>query len=244
MEVFLPADRSSPTRRHLEVPPGVPAAFDLLADVAVCADRAGWASLSLPAGAHAFDALTLLASLAPRTSHIGLIAGIDPAVIPPYTAARRLAALDHISGGRAGWRLTASVSDAQRAEYVQVLRALWDSWDDGAHRIDQGKGVYVDISGVHPIAHRGAFYSVAGPLDIPRPIQGHPVYFGMKGDAADILLDGDVVVLPLNVDSWRAIARTPGATPIATGISTSDTRTLRAALDLPPASRALNARKA
>ncbi|WP_186310896.1 LLM class flavin-dependent oxidoreductase [Paraburkholderia sp. BCC1886] len=237
----MPANLRPPASRHLEVPGGVRATFALLSDIAVSADRAGWSSLILPAGAHSFDALTVLSALASRTGRIGLVAGIDPAVIPPYTAARRLAALDHISGGRAGWRLTAAVSEAQRSEYVHVLRALWNSWADGAHQIDRDRGVYIDTTAIRPIAHRGPFYSVMGPLDIPRPVQGHPVYFGAKGDDADVLMDDTVVTLPTDMGRWLDMAVDSHTAPEVGEPAISATRTLRAALNLPPASTTSNA---
>lgn len=172
----------------------------------------GATAVLLPALPGGFEPLTLAAGLVPHTRRIGLVVGIDPASTPPYTAARRLAALDHASGGRIGWMLPAGLDPAQAADYRAAALALWDSWSDGLHRIDRASGRYVDTSGIRPALHQGPFYRTAGPLDIPRPPQGHPVFYAQApGPAVDVLLDG-----------------TPAA-----GSARPDASTLRARLGLP-----------
>ena len=139
------------------------------------------------------EPLTLLAALAATTQHVGLVATVSTSYNDPYAAARKLATLDHLSGGRAGinvvtsstWQEAANFGapgpadhDARyrrAAEFVDVLRGLWDGWEDGAIRADQAAGVFADPARIHTLDHRGEFFAVRGPLNVPRPPQGHPV---------------------------------------------------------------------
>ncbi|MBV8338022.1 MAG: LLM class flavin-dependent oxidoreductase [Alphaproteobacteria bacterium] len=151
------------------------------------------AALKRSATVTSFDPLTLLPALATATEHLGLIATASTTFEPPYLIARRFASLDHISGGRAGWNLvTTSNPDAalnfgltehmehgeryRRArEFFDVVTGLWDSWADDAFIRDVESGVYFDPERLHVLDHQGEFFSVRGPLNIARPIQGWPV---------------------------------------------------------------------
>ena len=151
-----------------------------------------WGSVSRrPSGL--IEPLTLLTAMAGVTEHIGLIATASTSYNSPYNLARRFASLDHVSGGRAGWNIVTTASpDAalnfglpgqepharryERAtEFMDVVLKLWDSWEDDAVVADKGAGVWADEAKVHPAAHRGRFYSVLGPLNVPRSPQGYPV---------------------------------------------------------------------
>ncbi|MCI2418737.1 LLM class flavin-dependent oxidoreductase [Saccharopolyspora sp. K220] len=134
----------------------------------------------------------LLTALATATERIGLIATASTTYNEPYNLARRFASLDHISGGRAGWNIvTNAVVEAARnfnldelpshraryrraQEFVEVSRKLWDSWEDDAEVGDKS-GVWADERKVHAIDHRGEHFTVRGPLNVPRPPQGHPL---------------------------------------------------------------------
>ena len=151
------------------------------------------AALKRSATVTSFDPLTLLPALAMVTEHLGLIATASTTFEPPYLIARRFASLDHISGGRAGWNLvTTSNPDAalnfglteqmahgeryRRArEFFDVVTGLWDSWADDAFIGDVENGVYFDPERLRVLDHQGEFFSVRGPLNIARPIQGWPV---------------------------------------------------------------------
>src|SRR5690349_9164053 len=151
------------------------------------------AELKRSATVTSFDPLTLLPVLATCTEHLGLIATASTTFEPPYVIARRLASLDPISGGRAGWNLvTTSNPDAalnfgltehmehgeryRRArEFFDVVTGLWDSWADDAFIRDVESGIYFDPERMHVLDHQGEFLSVRGPLNIARPIQGWPV---------------------------------------------------------------------
>ncbi|GAA4212464.1 LLM class flavin-dependent oxidoreductase [Actinocatenispora rupis] len=135
----------------------------------------------------------LLTALAGVTEHIGLIATASTSYNEPYNLARRFASLDHVSGGRAGWNIvTTAGADAARnfglddvpphheryeraAEFVEVSRKLWDSWADDAVVADKAAGVHADPAKVRAIHHRGRYFRVDGPLNVPRSPQGYPL---------------------------------------------------------------------
>jgi alkanesulfonate monooxygenase len=139
------------------------------------------------------DPPTLLPALAAVTEHIGLIATGSTTFDAPYHLARRFASLDHLSGGRAAWNIvTTSNPDAalnfglddhmehderyRRArEFYDVVTGLWDSWADDAFIRDVEAGIYFDPARLHVLNHKGKYYSVRGPLNVGRPIQGWPV---------------------------------------------------------------------
>ncbi|MFE6823613.1 LLM class flavin-dependent oxidoreductase [Streptomyces sp. NPDC057690] len=152
-------------------------------------------SLSRTARAGRFEPLTLLAALALVTEHIGLAATATTTYHHPFHIARKFASLDHISSGRAGWNVTASVAPPEAAgsardshlehelryrradEFVRVVKALWDSFDDDAPVRDKATGRYYDPAGLRTPHHEGEHFTVRGPLNISRPPQGHPVVF-------------------------------------------------------------------
>ncbi|WP_308291938.1 LLM class flavin-dependent oxidoreductase [Pseudarthrobacter cellobiosi] len=135
----------------------------------------------------------LLAAIAAVTERIGLIATASTTYNEPYNLARRFASVDHISGGRTGWNVVTTAGDAaarnfslagqpahsqryeRAAEFLDVAKKLWDSWEDGAVVADKDAGVWADSSRVHPVNHQGPHFQVEGGLDVPRSGQGHPV---------------------------------------------------------------------
>ncbi|MFE2095799.1 MULTISPECIES: LLM class flavin-dependent oxidoreductase [unclassified Streptomyces] len=151
-----------------------------------------WGSVAQrPAGA--LEPLTLLTALATATEHIGLIATASTSYNSPYNLARKFASLDIISGGRAGWNIvTTAGAEAARnfgldgepahaeryaraAEFLDVALKLWDSWEDDAIVADKAAGVWGDDAKIHPPRHKGAYFSVAGALNVPRSPQGYPL---------------------------------------------------------------------
>ena len=143
----------------------------------------------------ALDSVALLSLLAGATRHIGLVGTATTTYNEPYGLARQFQSLDHLSGGRAGWNVvttfvpsTAANFGAQplppgehryaRAqEFVDVVRALWLSWQDGALVGDQASGLFARPERVRPIDHRGVHFTVKGPATLPRSAQVHPVLF-------------------------------------------------------------------
>ncbi|GJD75340.1 LLM class flavin-dependent oxidoreductase [Methylobacterium goesingense] len=140
-----------------------------------------------------FEPLTLLSHLAAVTERIGLVATASTTYNEPFHVARKFASLDHLSEGRAGWNLVTSADPREawnfsreshlahahrytRAEeFVDVVRGLWDSYADDAFVRDRESGRFFDPDRLHLLAHEGAHFSVRGPLNVPRPPQGHPV---------------------------------------------------------------------
>ena len=167
-------------------------------DAVFFADNVGLAGASLSGlsrgpQVYYWEPLTLLAALAPLTSRIGLIATVSASYTAPYHLARKFASLDHLSSGRVGWNLVTSASDAEAqnfgldaqvghaeryeraTEYLDVVKGLWDTWDDDAFLFDKAGSRYFDPDKVRRLDHEGRFFSVRGPLQSSRPVQGYPV---------------------------------------------------------------------
>ena len=152
------------------------------------------------------EPITLLSALAMVTDHLGLIATLSTSYNEPYSAARRLATLDHISAGRAGWNVVTSTTQneahnfgreahfghaeryARAAEFIDVVKGLWDSWDEDAILADKESGIFFDPDKVHALDHDGDFFRVSGPLTTIRPPQGHPVIVQAGASAAGAAL--------------------------------------------------------
>lgn len=139
-----------------------------------------------------FEPLTLLGSLAAITEKIGLAATASTTYSEPYTVARQFGTVDHISEGRAAWNVVTtgydSAANFTRAthpnhdlryevaeEFVDVVRGLWDSFEDDAYVRDASRGVYLDSQKMHRLDHRGQHFNIDGPLNLSRSPQGHPV---------------------------------------------------------------------
>jgi alkanesulfonate monooxygenase SsuD/methylene tetrahydromethanopterin reductase-like flavin-dependent oxidoreductase (luciferase family) len=168
------------------------------------ADRKGWQMVVLAAGdpGDPLDGLAIAAWCASRTGSIKLCASLDPDTVEPFTLARGLATLDHLSGGRAAWRLAGQGDDGRAAELAGVVNRLLTSWDADALREDAGSGLLSDAEAVHQVNHDGAFFSVRGPLNIPRPPQGLPPRVALPGDpgaeGADVLAEDRVLRLTID----------------------------------------------
>ncbi|OIK13073.1 monooxygenase [Bacillus sp. MUM 116] len=152
---------------------------------------------SIPHFLNRFEPLTILSALAAVTSKIGLVGTLSTSYSEPFNVARQFASLDHISHGRVGWNVVTSPLEksalnfsktveehpdhAKRyriaAEYLMVAKGLWDSWEDDAFVHDKEAGVFFHPDKLHPLNHRGGFFSVQGPLNIGRSKQGRPVIF-------------------------------------------------------------------
>lgn len=140
-----------------------------------------------------FEATTLLAALATVTSRIGLVASASTLAHQPYNLARRFASLDLISRGRAGWHATMAQAAREAAnfsrpegfsgddfrrrteEYIGIVQGLWHGWDADALLFDKSGGRFHDPERMHLLDHKGAFFSVRGPLNVARSPQDTPV---------------------------------------------------------------------
>ena len=139
------------------------------------------------------EPISTLGALAMATKKIGLIATASTSYMEPFNLARQFASLDHVSAGRIGWNIVTTwsvpaasnfgasdqVSHADRylraEEYVNITKALWDSWRDDAVVDNRTSGLYAKVESIRPIDHAGDYYQVAGPLNVPRCPQGRPV---------------------------------------------------------------------
>ncbi len=139
------------------------------------------------------EPITVLTAVAVATSRVGLIATASTTYTEPFNLARQFASIDHISRGRAAWNIVTSwlataaenfggagqVSHADRyargEEFMEVVKALWDSWAADAVIDNRTAGIYARRDRIRSIKHRGDFYRVAGPLNMPRSPQGRPV---------------------------------------------------------------------
>ncbi|WP_077037318.1 LLM class flavin-dependent oxidoreductase [Pelomonas sp. KK5] len=164
-------------------------------DFLFVADSVSINERSSPHYLNRFEPLTILSALATVTRRIGLVGTVTVSYSEPYTVARQFASLDHISKGRAGWNVVTSwlsgsaanygkpehpphaVRYGIAAEHLQVVQGLWDSWEDDAIVANRETGQFLDPAKLHALNHRGAHFSVAGPLNIQRSRQGQPVIF-------------------------------------------------------------------
>ncbi|KJC46587.1 nitrilotriacetate monooxygenase [Bradyrhizobium sp. LTSP857] len=139
------------------------------------------------------EPLTLLSAIAGATSRIGLGATASTSFYEPYNIARLFSSLDHISHGRAAWNVVTSANDyaarnfgldrlpphadryAKAKEFIDVVEALWDSWEDGAFVYDKATCQSFIPEKQHLVDHQGKYFTVHGVLNLERPPQGRPV---------------------------------------------------------------------
>src|SRR5919197_3826278 len=146
-----------------------------------------------------FEPTSLISVLSASTRHIGLGATVSTTYGEPYHVARTFASIDHISNGRAAWNVvTSSAVKAalnfsreehfehdlryERAqEFVDVVRGLWDCWEEGAIVADKATGTYLDETKVRRLNHRGRFFRVEGPINMSRSSKGPTVILPAGG---------------------------------------------------------------
>jgi FMN-dependent oxidoreductase (nitrilotriacetate monooxygenase family) len=146
------------------------------------------------------EPLTMLAAIAMTTTRIGLGATASTTYGDPFSTARAFASLDHISAGRAAWNAVTTANPTSAAnfgrnhpdhslryeiaeEFVSVVKALWDCWDDDALVADRASGLYIDPAKLRALDHVGPYFQVKGPLNIGRSPQGQPVVLQAGGSA-------------------------------------------------------------
>ncbi len=125
------------------------------------------------------DPLLLVPAMAAATEHLGFGVTCTLSYEPPYTLARRMSTLDHLTRGRAGWNIVTGYLDSAAAgmglgvqprhdqrydiaeEYMEVVYKLWEgSWEDDAVKRDRGRRIFADPAKIHRIRHDGQFYRV------------------------------------------------------------------------------------
>lgn len=169
-------------------------------DFVFIADNIYTTAQAAPIAVSRLEPVTLLSALAAVTTHIGLAGTVSATYSEPFNVARFFASLDHISGGRAAWNLVTSylpdsgTNFSQKGlpdhdlrykmarEHLEIVRGLWDTWEDDAMVHDKAKGIFLDPKKIHTLDYRGEYYQCKGPINIARPPQGHPVVF-QAGDS-------------------------------------------------------------
>lgn len=153
-----------------------------------------------------FEPTTLITALSACTTRVGLGATVSTSFNEPFNVARIFGSIDHISGGRAAWNVV-TTSNARAAanysldehldhelryaraeEFVDVVRGLWDCWENDALVADKATGRYVDAEKVRPLNHSGRFFKVRGPINMARAPQGHPVIIQAGGSPSGLEL--------------------------------------------------------
>ncbi|MGN7779010.1 LLM class flavin-dependent oxidoreductase [Mycolicibacterium sp. 22603] len=185
------------------------------------------------------DAVQIAARVAPVTRHVGPIPTAITTHTEPFHLSKAIATLDYVSAGRAGVRVQVSSNPesalhfgrdiaedtmAEAADYVEVLRRLWDSWEDDAEIRDAATGRFIDREKLHYIDFEGRWFSVKGPSITPRPPQGQPLVAALgHGDPAYRLIASSAdlgFITPHHGDDIAGIAdtiaalRPAGATPV------------------------------
>lgn len=139
------------------------------------------------------EPLSLVTALSAVTRDIGFMVTASTSYTEPYNTARMFASMDHISRGRVAWNVVTSALEEEAmnygrdanidhavrydraAEFLDVAKALWDSWEDDAVALDKASGLFAHPEKVHFLHHTGKHFRVRGPLNVTRPPQGYPV---------------------------------------------------------------------
>lgn len=150
------------------------------------------------------DPMLTLAAIARQTERIGLTATGSTTFQEPFNQARQFKALDVMSHGRAGWNAVTTSDPAVAANYgkpvaergeryqrahesIQIVQALWGSWEQDAWIKDQAGNRFIDPGKLQPINLHGTHVGSRGPLAIPPSEQGQPVIFSSGGPSPHLL---------------------------------------------------------
>jgi N-acetyl-S-(2-succino)cysteine monooxygenase len=166
-----------------------------------------------------FDPIQQLSAVAGATELVGLVATGSTTYSFPWDLARRIATLDFISHGRAGWNIVTTAEPAsarnfgqephppaaeryERAEeFVEVVLKIWDGWEDNAFVGSKADGRWADPAKLHAPRHHGRHFDVHGYLAFPRSPQGHPLLTQAGSSPPGIALAAkyaDAVFTPLS----------------------------------------------
>lgn len=140
-----------------------------------------------------FEGMTIMSALSMKTEKIGLSATIATSYTDPYNVARQVLSLDKISKGRASvnavtsnpggmvnfsrGHLTKADQYPMNREFMEILIGLWDTYEDDAFLRNKEHGIYLNPRKMHTINYKGKYFSVEGPLNISRSVQGRPVLY-------------------------------------------------------------------
>lgn len=205
--------------KHPSVPADASVNFDYYVCTARQAEAAGIAfafvadglyinEVSIPHFLNRFEPIALLSALAAATTSIGLVGTLSTSYSDPFTVARQFGSIDAISKGRAGWNaVTSPLEGSARnygrdkhpehalryeiaTEHIEIVKGLWDSWDEDAFLRNRETGQFADFSKMHRLNYKGRFHSAEGPLNLGRSLQGQPVVFQAGASDDGITLAG------------------------------------------------------
>jgi FMN-dependent oxidoreductase (nitrilotriacetate monooxygenase family) len=197
-------------------------------------------------GGPKLDPLLLTPYLLDATSHIGIAPTINAGATPPYLAARQFATLQHLSSNRFGINLVTDVKSARHfgldelshdaaydraEEWLDVVRRLWHSWDEGALIEDRSTGQYADGGLIRPFRHEGEYFRLDGPLNAVPFEAGDPIVVSPGGSGRGLSFAGgnsdvQLALSPLDVESVIAYRAKVHEAAIARGREPSDIKIL------------------
>jgi len=192
------------------------------------------------------DPLMLAPYLFDATEHIGIAPTINAGAYPPYLAARQFATLHHLSGHRFGINVVTDVKSARHfgleelphdaaydraEEWIEVVRRLWHSWEDGALVADPATGLFADASRIDRFRHEGEYFTLEGPLNATPFTKGDPAIVSPGGSGSGLAFAGrnsdvQLALAKLEVDVIRAYKQKIADAAIAQGRKPSDVKTL------------------
>jgi len=201
---------------------------------------------------HAFggpklDPLLLAPYLFQATQHLGVIPTVNPAAYLPYAAARQFATLQHLSAGRLGLNVVTDTGSARHfgdapqlshdaaydraEEWLAGIRALWNSWGDGALVEDRASGVYADGTKLDAVRHRGEYFAFDGPLNAVPFTRGEPVIASPGGSGRGLAFAGansdiQLALAPLTEKSVREYRARIHAAAVERGRAPSDVKVM------------------
>lgn len=249
--------------------------FDAQVRYAQAAERGKFAFLFLPdflvqtgdldheAPQLTLDPLMTAAAVARGTSRIGLVATGSTTFNEPYNIARQFKALDVMSHGRMGWNAVTTSDPGSAANFgrqiaprperyqrahetIQIVQALWGSWEEDAWLKDTENGRFADPARIQPVDLQGKYVASRGPLPIPPSEQGQPVIFSAGGGQNGLELAGryasGVIGAVFTIEDARAqreairdaarrAGRDPDEVKFFAGVMPAIGATKRAALD-------------
>ena len=159
-------------------------------------DAAAKHAVQLPA----HDPTLIIPAMAAVTEHLGFAPTVSTTYAQPYSLARQLSTLDHLTDGRVAWNVVTSYLESEAVnlglterlpkemrynradEFLEVVYKLWEeSWEDEALLYDREKDAFADPDKVHLINHEGEFFNVPGPHLVEPSPQRTPVLFQAGG---------------------------------------------------------------
>lgn len=140
-----------------------------------------------------FEGVSVMSAISMHTKKIGLSATVSTSYADPYSVARQILSLDKISKGRASLNAITSnpggmvnfsrghlgKSDQypMNKEFMEIVMGLWDTYEDDAFIRDKENGIFLNPGKMHKVNYRGKYFSVEGPLNLSRSVQGRPVLY-------------------------------------------------------------------